>query len=239
MDFIFKYILLPYFEFFLFFFLFLFIFHHVKCREIIARDHAFLFRCSIMHMINYSFKEDVIIKNHNNIEINNKNLDLSIGFYKNVDSINSDDKEFIISLGSDYKSIIDIFSPDSQKLWGKCLCEKVEFDDFYKRSALFISHERISEKQYYVQKIQFEMFRKVEKCIPIVFLKIEIYFFGEGEIYIFAVGEPHKSGFNFLGRMMQYQKLMKYLTGEKFPLSEKRFFESRMKNYNFFLTRHK
>jgi hypothetical protein len=83
------------------------------------------------------------------------------------------------------------------------------------------------------------MFRKVEKCIPIIFLKIEIYFFGEGEIYIFAEGEPHKSGFNFLGRMMQYQKLTKYITGEKFPLNDKGFFHSQMKNYNFFLTRHK
>ncbi len=91
MVFIFEYILLPYFEFFLFFFFFLFIFHHFKCREITARDHAFLFRCSIMHMINYGFKEDIIIKNSNNIEINNKNADLMIDFYKKLDFINSEE----------------------------------------------------------------------------------------------------------------------------------------------------
>lgn len=57
----------------------------------------------------------------------------------------------------------------------------------------------------------------------------------DGLLYINAVGNPQKSGLNFVDRLLTYQQFTKYFFGEKFDAKDRDLYSKFIENYNFFI----
>lgn len=108
-------------------------------------------------MMNNNLEEEKILDNQNNIEIKDidgKKLRNRVYFRQKMDGIKTNDNEFIALIQTDFSEIHELFISHRQHLYCKCSIENVEFDELYKKSLLWISHERIDQTEYFYKNFK-------------------------------------------------------------------------------------